>query len=55
MHHFIKIFSKKHSKDMTKDMRAMPRLRREVEKTKRALNSIHQAQIETEALSDVKL
>merc|ERR1711896_30517 len=52
MQHFIKIFNKKHSKDMTKDMRAMQKLRREVEKAKRALSSTHEAKIEIEALYD---
>merc|ERR1719442_235415 len=52
MQHFIKIFNKKHSKDMSKDKRAMQKLRREVEKTKRALSSTHQARIEIEALFD---
>merc|ERR1711865_804468 len=52
MQHFIKIFNKKHSKDMTKDMRSMQKLRREVEKAKRALSSTHQARIEIEALFD---
>jgi len=37
MQHFIKIFNKKHSKDMTKDKRSIQKLRREVEKAKRAL------------------
>merc|ERR1711981_43118 len=50
MTHFIKIFQKKHSKDMTKDKRAVQKLRREVEKTKRALSSTHQARVEIEAL-----
>merc|ERR1712138_290355 len=52
MQHFIKIFNKKHNKDMSKDKRAMQKLRREVEKTKRALSSTHQARIEIEALFD---
>merc|ERR1712216_740963 len=52
MQHFIKIFNKKHSKDMTKDKRSMQKLRREVEKTKRALSSTHQARVEIEALYD---
>merc|ERR1712232_1483074 len=52
MQHFIKIFNKKHSKDMTKDKRAMQKLRREVEKAKRALSSTHQARVEIEALFD---
>merc|ERR1711912_57709 len=52
MQHFIKIFQKKHSKDMTKDKRALQKLRREVEKAKRALSSTHQARVEIEALYD---
>merc|ERR1712232_532377 len=52
MQHFIKIFQKKHSKDMTKDKRALQKLRREVEKAKRALSSTHQARVEIEALFD---
>merc|ERR1712005_23199 len=41
-----------HKKDMTKDKRAMQKLRREVEKAKRALSSTHQARLEIEALFD---
>merc|ERR1712139_28423 len=52
MQHFMKIFDKKHSKDMAKDMRAIQKLRREVEKAKRALSSTHQARVEIEALFD---
>jgi heat shock protein 5 len=52
MQHFIKIFNKKHSKDMTKDKRSIQKLRREVEKAKRALSSTHQARVEIEALFD---
>jgi len=52
MQHFMKIFNKKHNKDMGKDKRALQKLRREVEKTKRALSSTHQARIEIEALFD---
>merc|ERR1712127_728554 len=54
MQHFLKIFNKKHSKDMSKDSRSLQKLRREVEKTKRALSSTHQARIEIEALFDGK-
>merc|ERR1712061_795764 len=43
---------KKHSKDMTKDKRSLQKLRREVEKAKRALSSTHQARVEIEALFD---
>lgn len=37
---------------MTKDKRSIQKLRREVEKTKRALSSTHQARLEIEALYD---
>jgi len=52
MQHFIKLFNKKHSCDMTKDKKAIQKLRREVEKAKRALSSTHQARVEIEALFD---
>merc|ERR1712014_92420 len=52
MQHFVKIFQKKNSKDMSKDKRALQKLRREVEKAKRALSSAHQARVEIEALHD---
>merc|ERR1711899_548727 len=52
MQHFMKIFQKKHGKDMSKDKRAVQKLRREVEKTKRALSSTHQGRVEIEALFD---
>merc|ERR1712216_875296 len=52
MQHFIKVFNKKHSKDMSKDKRSLQKLRREVEKAKRALSSTHQARVEIEALYD---
>jgi heat shock protein 5 len=52
MQHFIKIFNKKHNKDMATDKRSLQKLRREVEKTKRALSSTHQARLEIEALFD---
>merc|ERR1712139_62801 len=52
MQHFIKIFNKKTGKDMSKDKRSLQKLRKEVEKTKRALSSTHQARLEIEALFD---
>merc|ERR1712157_278016 len=52
MQHFMKVFQKKHGKDMGKDKRAVQKLRREVEKAKRALSSTHQARVEIEALFD---
>jgi len=54
MQHFMKIFNKKHSTDMGKDKRSLQKLRREVEKAKRALSSTHQARLEIEALFDGK-
>jgi len=52
MQHFMQVFKKKHGKDMGKDKRAMQKLRREVEKAKRALSSTHQTRVEIEALFD---
>merc|ERR1711907_112507 len=52
MQHFIKMFQKKHNKDLAKDKRSLQKLRREVEKAKRALSSTHQARVEIEALYD---
>ena len=43
MQHFMKVFEKKHKKDMSKDKRAIQELRKEVEKTMRAPSSTHQA------------
>merc|ERR1711881_752176 len=48
--HFVKSFKKKHGKDISKDNRAMQKLRREAEKAKRALSTAHQARIDIEAL-----
>jgi heat shock protein 5 len=52
MQHFIKVFKKKTNKDITKDAKAMQKLRREVEKAKRALSNTHQTRVEIEALMD---
>ncbi|XP_035245575.1 endoplasmic reticulum chaperone BiP-like [Anguilla anguilla] len=49
MEHFIKLYKKKTGKDVRKDNRAMQKLRREVEKAKRALSTQHQARIEIES------
>lgn len=49
MDHFIKLYKKKTGKDVRKDSRAVQKLRREVEKAKRALSSQHQARIEIES------
>ena len=52
MKYFLKVFKKKHKKDMSKDKRAMQKLRREAERVKRALSTQHQARLEVEALFD---
>ena len=52
MDHFIKLYKKKKGKDIRKDNRAVQKLRREVEKAKRALSSQHQARVEIESLYD---
>merc|ERR1712178_549570 len=52
MEYFMKLFKKKTGSDMSKDKRAIQKLRREVEKAKRALSTSHQARVEIEALFD---
>merc|ERR1719301_194357 len=52
MKYFLKVFKKKHKKDMSKDKRAMQKLRQESERVKRALSTQHQARLEIEALFD---
>ncbi|XP_031434094.1 endoplasmic reticulum chaperone BiP-like [Clupea harengus] len=52
MEHFIKLYKKKTGKDVRKDNRAVQKLRREVEKAKRALSAQHQARIEIESFFD---
>ncbi|XP_021855337.1 luminal-binding protein 4 [Spinacia oleracea] len=52
MDYFIKLIKKKHNKDITKDKKALGKLRRECERAKRALSSQHQVRIEIEALVD---
>ena len=49
MDHFIKLYKKKKGKDIRQDNRAVQKLRREVEKAKRALSSAHQVRIEIES------
>ncbi|BFZ20147.1 hypothetical protein BsWGS_23186 [Bradybaena similaris] len=50
--HFIKLYKKKKGKDIRKDNRAVQKLRREVEKAKRALSATHSVRLEIEALLD---
>jgi len=52
MDYFIKLLKKKTGKDVRKDTRALQKLRREVEKAKRALSSTHQTRVEIESLMD---
>jgi len=52
MEHFVKHIKKKHNKDIKPDKRALQKLRREVEKAKRALSSQAQAKVEIESLVD---
>ncbi|XP_013384606.1 78 kDa glucose-regulated protein [Lingula anatina] len=49
MEHFMKLYKKKTGKDIRKSNRATQKLRREVEKAKRALSSAHQTRIEIES------
>merc|ERR1719482_1772662 len=52
MKYFIKKFKKANKLDVSKDKRAMQKLRREVERVKRALSSQHQARLDIESLHD---
>jgi len=49
MDYFMKLYKKKKGKDIRKDNRAVQKLRREVEKAKRALSSQHQTRVEIES------
>merc|ERR1712136_259474 len=46
MEYFMAMYKKKKGKDIKKDVRAVQKLRREVEKAKRALSSAHQVRVE---------
>merc|ERR1711902_132447 len=50
MEYFMKVIKKKTGKDIRNDKTATQKLRREVEKAKRALSSAHQTRIEIESL-----
>ena len=52
MQYFMKLFKKKHNKDLSTDKRAVQKLRRESERVKRVLSTQHQARLEIEALFD---
>ncbi|PYH91418.1 dnaK-type molecular chaperone bipA [Aspergillus ellipticus CBS 707.79] len=49
MDHFVKLYNKKNGVDVTKDLKAMGKLKREVEKAKRTLSSQMSTRIEIEA------
>merc|ERR1711968_3289 len=48
----LKLFKKKSGKDASKDKKALAKLRREVERAKRALSNTHQQRIEIEGFFD---
>jgi heat shock protein 5 len=52
MQYFIKMLKKRDGTDISKDKRALQKLRREVERVKRTLSSQHQARLEIEGLVD---
>lgn len=52
--HFVKLWNKKHGVDVTKDNKAMSKLKREVEKAKRTLSSQMSTRIEIEAFHEGK-
>lgn len=52
MDYFIKLIKRKYSKDISKDNRALGKLRKECERAKRALSSQHQVRVEIESLFD---
>jgi len=52
MDHFIRLIKRKHGKDISKDGRALGKLRRECERAKRALSNQHQVRVEIESLFD---
>ncbi|KAL7205254.1 hypothetical protein ACSBR2_018231 [Camellia fascicularis] len=52
MDYFIKLIKKKYNKDISKDNKALGKLRRECERAKRALSSQHQVRVDIESLVD---
>ena len=52
MDHFIKLTKRKHKVDISGDKRALQKIKREVEKAKRALSSSHEVKIEIENLHE---
>jgi len=52
MEYFIKLIKRKSDKDISTDVKAVSKLRREAERAKRALSTQHQVRVEIEALYD---
>jgi endoplasmic reticulum chaperone BiP len=52
--HFVKLYNKKNDVDITKDLKTMGKLKREVEKAKRTLSSQMSTRIEIEAFHEGK-
>mmetsp|Transcript_2931 Transcript_2931/g.4310 ORF Transcript_2931/g.4310 Transcript_2931/m.4310 type:complete len:656 (-) Transcript_2931:392-2359(-) len=52
MQYFMKMIKKKDGTDISTDKRAVQKLRREVERVKRALSTQHQARLEIESLTE---
>jgi len=52
MDHFLQQIKQKTKVDISKDKRALAKLRREIEKAKRSLSSVHQVKVEIESLVD---
>jgi len=52
MDHFLKSIKQKTKVDLSKNKRALAKLRREIEKAKRSLSSVHQVKVEIESLID---
>jgi heat shock protein 5 len=50
--HFLKLFKRKYKKDISSNKRAVAKLRREVEKAKRALSTQQSVKVEIESLSE---
>jgi heat shock protein 5 len=54
MQHFLQLWKKKTGSDASKDKRSVGKLKREVERAKRTLSTVHQAKIEIENFFDGK-
>ena len=52
MEYFMKLIKRKHGKDVSGDVKAVQKLRREAERAKRTLSNQHQVRVEIEALFD---